>query len=58
MLDQCHTAGEGQTWFLYPALPEVKARIIRTYCIAQGTLLNTLASMGKESEKEGIYVYV
>ena len=32
-------------------------KITRTYCIAQGYLLNTVvAYMGKESEKEWIYV--
>ena len=32
---------------------------MRTYCIAQGTLVNTVMTyMGKESKKEWKYVYV
>ena len=31
---------------------------MKTYCIAQGTLLNTLSYKGKESKKEWIYVFV
>ena len=33
--------------------------IIRTYCISQGTLFNTLMTyIGKEFKEEGIYIYI
>ena len=39
---------------------ELMSKIMRTYCIAQGTLLNGLrwTEMGRKSRKDKIYVYI
>ena len=36
-------------------LLNIKQKTVRTYCVAQGALLNTL---GKESKKEWRYIYM